>query len=78
MKTFCLNNSLSTDEILSLEEMNTLLQKLNTLENRVSSRRVSRSGGGLKILCIKIGYGKPSRAESPEGSSAVAESSRVT
>ena len=35
-------------------------------------------GGGLKTLCIKIGYSEPSPAESREGSSTVAESSRVT
>ena len=45
----------------------------------VSSRRVSRAGGwGLKTLCIKIGYSEPSRDESREGPSTVAESSRVT
>ena len=36
------------------------------------------AGGGLKTLCIKIGYSEPTRAESREGYSTVAESSRVT
>ena len=35
-------------------------------------------GGGLKTLCIKIGYSELSRTESRKGSSTVAESSRVT
>ena len=34
--------------------------------------------GGLKTLCIQIGYGEPTRVESREGSSGLAESSRVT
>ena len=34
--------------------------------------------GGWKTLCIKIGYSKPTRAESREGSSTLAKSSRVT
>ena len=45
-----------------------------------SSRRVSRSGwgGGLRSLCIKIGYSEPTRSESREGTSTIRESSRVT
>ena len=44
-----------------------------------SSRRVSWSiGGGWRSLCIKIGYSEPTRAESREGTSTRAESSRVT
>ena len=35
-------------------------------------------GGGVKTLCIKIGYSEPTRAESREGSSPRAGSSRVT
>ena len=35
-------------------------------------------GGGWKTLCIKIGYSEPTRAESREGCSTLAESSRVT
>ena len=47
--------------------------------NDSSSRVVSRpGGGGWKTLCIKIGYSEPTRAESREGSSTLAESSRVT
>ena len=38
---------------------------------------VSR-GGGVMTLCIKIGYSKPTWSESREGSSGLAESSRVT
>ena len=34
-------------------------------------------GRGLKTLCMKISYGKPSGAESREGSSTLAENSRV-
>ena len=48
---------------------------------RISSRRVSCSGGGgggWKTLCFKIGYSDPRRAESREGSSSLAESSWVT
>ena len=44
----------------------------------VSSRRVSRSDGGWRSLCIKIGYSELTRAESREGTSTRAESSRVT
>ena len=45
----------------------------------VSSRRVSRSdGGGLKTLCIKMGYSESTGAESREGSSALSERSWVT
>ena len=44
-----------------------------------SSRVVSRAeGGGGRSLCIKIGYSEPTRAESREGTSTRAESSRVT
>ena len=43
----------------------------------ISSRRVSRSSGGGG-WCIKINYSEPTRAESREGSSTLAESSRVT
>ena len=35
-------------------------------------------GGGWRSVCIKIGYSEPSRAESREGTSTRAESSRVT
>ena len=38
---------------------------------------MSRSGGGWKTLCIEIGYSEPRGAESREGSSTLAESSRV-
>ena len=34
--------------------------------------------GGLKTLCVKIGYSEPTRAESREGPATVAESFRVT
>ena len=34
--------------------------------------------GALRSLCIKIGYSEPTRAESREGTSTLAESSRVT
>ena len=36
------------------------------------------AGGVWKSLCIKIGYSEPIRAESQEGTSTRAESSRVT
>ena len=52
-----------------------------TAMDNVSSRRVSRSGGrggGWMTPCIKIGYSEPRGAESREGSSTLAESSRVT
>ena len=46
-----------------------------------SSKRVSRSGGGGGLVeespCIEIGYREPTRAESREWSSTLAESSRV-
>ena len=46
---------------------------------QISSRVVSRADGGvLRSLCIKIGYSEPTRAESREGTSILAESSRVT
>ena len=50
------------------------------LSFNVSSKSVSWSeqGGGVKTLCIKIGYSEPTRAESREGSSPRAESSRMT
>ena len=35
-------------------------------------------GGGLRSLCIKIGYSELTRAESRERTSTLAESSRVT
>ena len=38
---------------------------------------MSRAGGGWRSLCIKIGYSEPTRAESREGTSTLAESSRV-
>ena len=47
----------------------------------ISSICVSRSGGGgggLRSLCTKIGYSEPTREESREGTSALAERSRVT
>ena len=53
----------------------------STASISISSRGVSRAdggGGGLKTLSIKIGYREPSRAECREGSSTVAESSRLT
>ena len=54
----------------------------STASKSISSRRVSRADGGeggwLKTLCIKIGFREPRRAESREGSSTVAKSSRVT
>ena len=34
--------------------------------------------GGLRFPSIKIGYSKPTRAESQEGKTALVESSRVT
>ena len=34
--------------------------------------------GGWRSLCFKIGYSEPTRAESREGTSTVADSSRVT
>ena len=37
-----------------------------------------RWGGGWRSLCIKIGYSEPSGAESRDGTSTRAESSRVT
>ena len=40
--------------------------------------RADGGGGGWKTLCIKIGYSEPTRAESREGCSTLAESSRVT
>ena len=33
---------------------------------------------GLMTLCVKIGYSEPTQADSRDGSSAVAESSRAT
>ena len=52
----------------------------NILQAYNSSRCVSRSGGGggLRSLCIKINYSEPTRAESREGTSTLAESSGVT
>ena len=46
----------------------------------MSSKSVSWRGGagGLMNLCIKRSYSEPTRAESREGSSTLAESSRVT
>ena len=49
----------------------------------MSSRCVSRSGGGgggggWRSHCIEKGYSEPTRAESREGTSTLAESSRVT
>ena len=35
-------------------------------------------GGGLRSVCIKISYSEPTRAESREGTSTLAESFRVT
>ena len=46
--------------------------------NYYSSRVVSRADGGWRSLCIKKGYSEPTRAESREGTSTRAESSRVT
>ena len=44
----------------------------------MSGRRMSRpGGGGLKTLCIKIGYSEPNRNESRERSPHLAESSLV-
>ena len=50
--------------------------KVGTLQ--ISSKVVSRSGwgGGWRSLCNKIGYSERSRAESREGTSNLAESSR--
>ena len=42
-----------------------------------SSRIVSRADGEGETLCIKIGYNEPRGAESREGSSTLAKSSRV-
>ena len=47
----------------------------------VSSKSVSwggGGGGGGGHSCIKIGYSEPAQAKSREGSSSLAESSRVT
>ena len=44
----------------------------------VTDVRADQVGGGLETLCIKIGYHKPRRAESREGSSTQADSCRVT
>ena len=66
---------------LSFSELDTHKKRDNRRNKscRISSRVVSRAdGGGLKTLCIKIGYSEPSQAESREGSSTVTESSRVT
>ena len=60
-----------------------LRQKHSSAEQAVhklnlSSKCVSWSGGGgLKTLCIKIGYSKPTRAYSRQGSSTLAQSSGV-
>ena len=48
------------------------------LKMYVSSRVVSSADGGWRSLCFMIGYSKPNRAWRREGTSTLAESSRVT
>ena len=44
----------------------------------ISSRRVSRANGGVEVPINKIGYSERTWAESGEGTSTLAENSRVT
>ena len=66
-------------EIMEFAQISWVFSESTNFTN-ISSRRVSRAdgGGGLRNLCIKKGYSEPSQTESWEGSSTVAESSRVT
>ena len=68
---------------LLLKDREKKLQSLSLPKQLLtSSRRMSRAGGGggggWRSLCIKISYSEPTRAESREGTSTLAESSRVT
>ena len=65
-------------DFLNLQETCKILQEIKFLSTTIAVVYVwADLTGGLKTLCIKIGYSEPSRAESREGSSTVAERSRV-
>ena len=58
------------------------IERIFSIQAIMSSGRVSGSGGGggvgCRSPCIRICYSEPSRTESREGNSTLAESSRVT